>query len=90
MDGVGAERPPVRGEDRIGGVSGPGNKRLRWALVESAQTAVRHDPRLGAMYERVLRRRGAGCAVVAFAHEIARIMYFMLVRGELYRGENRG
>jgi transposase len=75
---------------RIGGVSGPGNKRLRWALVESAQTAVRHDPRLGGMFERLSRRRGAGCAVVAVAHEMARIMYFMLVRGEPYRGENRG
>jgi transposase len=34
----------------IGGVSCQGNKRLRWALVESAQTAVRHDARLGEMY----------------------------------------
>jgi len=75
---------------RIGGVSGPGNKRLRWALVESAQTAVRHDARLGGMFERLSRRRGAGCAVVAVAHEMARIMYFMLVREEPYRGENRG
>jgi transposase len=75
---------------RIGGVSGPGNKRLRWALVESAQTAVRHDARLGGMYERLSKRRGAGCAVVAVAHEMARIMYFMLSRGEPYRGENRG
>ena len=75
---------------RIGGVSGPGNKRLRWALVESAQAAVRFDPRLGGMYERVSRRRGKGCAVVAVAHEMARIMYYMLSRGEPYRGENRG
>jgi transposase len=75
---------------RMGGVSGPGNKRLRWALVESAQTAVRHDARLGGMFERVSRRRGSGCAVVAVAHEMARIMYFMLVRSEPYRGENRG
>jgi len=75
---------------RIGGVSDPGNKKLRWALVESAQTAVRYDPRLGGMFERLSRRRGAGCAVVAVAHEMARIMYFMLVRGEPYRGENRG
>jgi transposase len=74
---------------RIGGVSGPGNKRLRWALVESAQTAVRYDPRLGGMYERVSKRRGSGCATVAVAHEMARIMYFMLVRGEPYRDENR-
>jgi transposase len=74
---------------RIGSTS-PGNKRLRWALVESAQTAVRYDPRLGGMYERISRRRGAGCAVVAVAHEMARIMYFMLSRGEPYWGENRG
>ena len=72
------------------GVSGPGNKRLRWALVECAQAAVRFDPRFGGMYERVSRRRGKGCAVVAVAHEMSRIMYFMLVRGEPYRGENRG
>jgi hypothetical protein len=42
------------------------------------------------MYERLSRRRGAGCAVAAVAHEMARIMYFMLVREEPYRGENRG
>ena len=75
---------------RIGGVSGPGNKRLRWALVECAQAAVRYDPRFRGLHERVSGRRGAGCAVVAVAHEMARIMYFMLVRGEPYRGENRG
>ena len=75
---------------RIGGVSGPGNKRLRWVLVECAQAAVRYDPRFRGLYERVSRRRGAGCAVVAVAHEMARIMYFMLSRGEPYRGENRG
>ena len=49
-----------------------------------------HDARLGGMYERVSRRRGSGCAIVAVAHEMARIMYFMLVREESYRGENRG
>jgi transposase len=69
----------------IGGTS-PGNKRLRWALVECAQAAVRYDPRFRGLYERVSKRRGAGCATVAVAHEMARIMYFMLVRGEPYRG----
>jgi len=73
---------------RTGSVCGPGNKRLRWAMVEAAQTAVRHDPRLGGMYERLSRRRGSGCAVVAVAHEMARIMYFMLVRDEPYRESN--
>ena len=74
---------------RIGGV-GPGNKRLRWAMVECAQAAVRFDPRFRGLHERVSRRRGAGCATVAVAHEMARIMFFMLSRGEPYRGEDRG
>jgi len=75
---------------RIGGVSGPGNKRLRWVMVECAHTAVRHDARLGALYERQLRRRSEGSAMVAVAHEMARIVYFMLRKDEPYRGENRG
>jgi transposase len=74
----------------IGSVCGPGNKRLRWALVECAQAAVRFDPRFRGLYERVSRRRGAGCAVVAVAHEMARVMYFMLSRNEPYRGADVG
>ena len=58
--------------------------------MESAQTAVRHDARLGGMYERVSRRRGAGCAIVAVAHEMARIMFFMLSRNEPYRDADVG
>ncbi len=65
---------------RMGSVCGPGNRRLCWAMVEAAHTAVQHDLRLGGMYERVSRRRGNGCAVVAVAHEMARIMFFMLSR----------
>jgi hypothetical protein len=51
---------------------------------------VRYDSGFRGLYERVSRRRGAGCAVVAVAHEMARIMYFMLVRGEPYRESNPG
>ena len=75
---------------RMGGISGPGNKRLRWALVECAQAAVRFDPRFRGLHERVSRRRGAGCATVAVAHEMARIMFFMLSRNEPYRGADGG
>ena len=75
---------------RIGGVSGPGNKRLRWAMVECAQAAVRYDPRFRGFYERLSRRRGDGCAVVAVAHEMARVLFFMLSRNEPYRDMNRG
>jgi transposase len=40
---------------RIGGVSGPGNKRLRWAMVECAQAAVRYDSRFRGLRARGLR-----------------------------------
>ena len=33
-------------------------------------------------------RKGKGKAVVAVAHEMIRIVYFMLKRNEPYRGEN--
>jgi transposase len=75
---------------RIGGVSGFGNRRLRWAMVECAHTAVRHDLQLRGFYERHSQRKGDGSAVVAVAHEMARIICFMLKRNEAYRGQNRG
>jgi len=58
--------------------------------VECAQAAVRYDYRFRGVYERVSRRRSTGCVVVAVAHEMARIMYFMSRRDEPYRGEDRG
>ena len=74
----------------IGGVPRRSNGRLKSALVECAQTAVRCDARFRGLHERVSRRRGNGCATVAVAHEMARIMYYMLCRGEPYRDMNRG
>ena len=74
----------------IGGVPRRSNGRLKAALVECAQTAVRCDARFRGLHERVSRRRGSGCATVAVAHEMARIMFFMLSRGEAYRGVDVG
>ena len=74
----------------IGGVSGPGNKRVRWVMVQCAHSACRFDPRLRSFYERYSKRRGGKKAVVAVAHEMIRIVFFMLKRGEAYRGEDRG
>ena len=58
--------------------------------MESVQAYRTTDPRFRGLYERVSRRKGARCAVVAVAHEMARIIYFMLSRNEPYRGEDRG
>lgn len=66
-----------------------GSKWLRWILVQAAQKASTSDPRLGACYERVSRRRGHHKAVVAVAREMLTIIWHMLRNGEPYRGEDR-
>ena len=75
---------------RIGGVSGPGNKRVRWVMVQCAHSACRFDPRFRSFYERYSKRKRGKKAVVAVAHEMIRIVFFMLRNGEAYRGEVKG
>ena len=60
----------------------------RWLMVQCAHTACRHDPRMRRLYERHEKRKGGKCAVVTVAHEMARIIFYMLRRVELYRGVN--
>ncbi|MFH2111225.1 MAG: IS110 family transposase [Candidatus Bathyarchaeota archaeon] len=70
----------------VGGAGGFGNRRMRWLMIQCAHVARRHDPRLRRLYERHERRKGGKSAVAAVAHEMARIMYYMLRNGEPYRG----
>jgi len=67
-----------------------GNKLVRWVLVQAAQVARIHDERFSEFYERYSGRKGDKKAVVAVAHEMLRIVWFMLKRNEAYRGERRG
>ena len=75
---------------RIGGLGGPGNRRIRWLMIQCAHVARKHDPRLRRLYERHARRKGKKNAVAVVAHEMVRIIFFMLKRGEPYREVNRG
>jgi transposase len=70
---------------RKGGSTGKGSPWLRSALVESALAATRTHGYLRARYWRVRQRRGHQRAVVAVAHAILEITYYMLSTGELYR-----
>jgi hypothetical protein len=47
-----------------------GNKRIRWILVEAAQHASRHDPKLRGLYLRIMKRRGYQQAIVAVARKM--------------------
>ena len=67
---------------------GRGNKRVGGLLAQCAHNARIHDPRFKRFYDRYHKRRGKGKALVAVAHEMIRIVYFMLKNNEPYRGQN--
>jgi len=72
-----------------GRITRQGNRLVRWVLVQAAQNARIHDDRFREFYERYAERKGHLKAIIAVAHEMLRIVYFMLKRMEPYRGENR-
>ena len=64
--------PTVRGPDRTvrhGHISGQGSAWLRWALVQSAQTA-RRSPEFAAGYATIAARRGTKIATIAIARKL--------------------
>ncbi len=75
------------GTTRIGRV-GRGNKKISGLLVQCAHNARQHDPRFKRFYDRYHKRSGKGKALVAVAHEMIRIIYFMLRDNAPYRGQN--
>jgi transposase len=65
---------------------GPGNRWVRTALVEAAQAAIHtRKSYFRAQYFRIASRRGAKRAIVAVAHSILRVIYWMISRGTGYQ-----
>lgn len=54
------------------------NNRVATALRVAAQSLIRSQSALGAFYRRIKARHGAPKAIVATAHKLARIIYYML------------
>jgi len=74
---------------RVGRITKEGNKMVRWIMVQAALNAIRSDARLRELYERYSSRKGHHKAIIAVAHEMLRIVWFMLKRREPYRGEDK-
>lgn len=74
---------------RTGGITKRGSAWLRTAMVEGAFVAVRHDPRLKAVYERIAERRGPMKARVAVARRMLVSVHRMLTEQAEYRHQNR-
>lgn len=79
------------GETRMGGgITKRGSPWLRNVMVDAATVAVRFDPRMRSIYERIAKRRGKQKAKVAVARHMLEIVWQMLTRMEEYRTKNHG
>jgi transposase len=58
--------------------------RVRQALKLAAMSLSRNDSALGAFYRRLCARMDKPRANTAVAHKLARMVYFMLTRGEAF------
>jgi len=81
--------PVIResGDSRIeGSISKRGSGRVRWLLVQAANTAVHtcNDEYLSRFYERIASRKNSQKAIVATARKMLVSIYHMLDRGEVY------
>ena len=71
---------------RKSGKTGKGNPWLKSVLVEAAQAAAHtKDTYLSAQYHRLAARRGSKKAIIAVAHSILVIAYYIIKRKEPYR-----
>lgn len=68
-----------------GHITKQGNKYLRWAFVEAAQVAIRHDPYLKNVYEKLRHKKGNHIAIVAVAHRLLIYTYQVLKTNTPYR-----
>ncbi|MFQ5881617.1 MAG: IS110 family transposase [Candidatus Methylomirabilales bacterium] len=60
------------------------NKWLRWALVEAAWVAVRHDPYFRSHFGRRCRAKGPQTAIVAVARRLAEVIWHVLAEDRPY------
>lgn len=74
------------GGRRLSGTSRKGNRWLRRVLTQAAWAAVRKgDTYLGARFRRLASRRGRKRALLAIAHKILVIAFWMLKTGQQFR-----
>lgn len=74
----------ITGGKRIGGATKRTHNRAAQALKLAAQGLQRSTCSLGAFYRKKAARLGAGKAITATAHKLARLIYAMLTKGEQF------
>jgi transposase len=85
-----AEYSSGEGRQKLGHISKQGSSFVRGLLVEAAQSAVRHEPRMRREYQRLAQRKCRALAKVAMARKLAVRLYWMLRTeadyAQLFRG----
>jgi transposase len=61
-----------------------GNAHLKWAFGELATTFLRANPPAQQLHERLKKKHGKGKALSVMAAKLARAVYFMLKRGQVF------
>jgi len=72
-----------------GRITKQGNKWIRWACIEAVYPAIREDPELAALYQRLKAAKGANVAKVAVAKRLLTIAYRVWSEGRSYRSANQ-
>lgn len=65
------------GRTHRGRITKAGNRLVRWALLEAAQSAIRKDPYLARYYQNVALRQGKQRAKVAVARKLLTYVYWV-------------
>lgn len=73
------------GKTTHGGLMRMSNKWLRWALVEAAWIAVRHDPYFRHQYALRHRSKGSKTAIIAVARRLAEVIWCVLSQNRTYQ-----
>ena len=72
------------GKTSHGGLMKMSNKWLRWALVEAAWIAVRHDPYFRHQFGLRCKSKGAKTAIIAVARRLAEVIWYVLTEDRAY------
>jgi transposase len=72
------------GKAARGSITRQGSSRLRWIMVEAAQTATRSSPAVRRYYERLLRKKHKHVARVAVARKLLIAVYALLHDGVMF------
>ena len=76
------------GESLYMGKMKDGNRKVKWIMIQAANSAARHDPRMNAYYQKKLKRHNHNVAITHVATKMLKILWHMLYENMLYNERN--